>query len=115
MSKKVNKSFIEGDLADKSEEELKERILELYQTQRDLKESRQNDVQIQEHAEYVKETYSIPNSDIESEIKVLRRVFRLKGIKFDCFERPEGKVKKILTDLKNCGVELVSVTLGDNE
>lgn len=99
MAKKISKSFLEGDLTEKSEEELKERILQLFQTQRDLKETKQNDVQIQEHAEYIKETYSLPNSDIEAEIKVLRRVFRLKGIRFDCFENPGSKAIRELREL----------------
>lgn len=111
MPKKISKSFLEGDLAEKTEEELKERILKLYQTQRDLKDLRQNDIQIKAHTDYIKETYSLPNSDIESEIKVLRRVFRLRGIRFDCFESP---VEKIRRDFSGRGVT-VSIVQGDNE
>ena len=89
MAKKIGKSYEEAKLIELSESELKDRALQLFQTQRDLKESKSSDSNISEHMEYMRETYSIPNSDIESEIKVLRRIFRLKGIRFNDISIPE--------------------------
>ena len=109
MAKSVSKSFLEGSLVEKTDEELKERALELFQNQRDLAESKKNDVTIQEHREYMKDTYSTPNSDIESEIKVLRRVFRLRGVKFNSSQDLEGAIQS----LKELGAS-ITIT-GGNE
>ena len=78
-----NKSILESELLEKSEGELREFALAQYERQRNLREEKKDDPRITEHAEYVKGQYSEPNSDAEKAIKVVRRVFKLRGIVFN--------------------------------
>lgn len=82
MAKKQSQSIIEASLLEKSEADLKEYALDLFENQRRLREERKTDPKITEMQEYVRGQYSEPNSDTEKKIKLVRRVFKLRNIAF---------------------------------
>ena len=82
MAKKQSQSIIEASLLEKSEADLKEYALDLFENQRRLREERKIDPKIGEMQDYVRAQYSEPNSDTEKKIKLVRRVFKLRNIAF---------------------------------
>lgn len=78
-----NKSVLESELLEKSENELREYALAQYEYQRTLRDLKKDDPKIADHAEYVRSTYSEPIGDAEKAIKIVRRVFKLRGMTFD--------------------------------
>ncbi len=82
MAKNKSKSILEAELLEKSEEDLRAFALAQYERQRGLRDEKKNDPKIAEHAEYVKGQYSEPASEAEKQIKLVRRVFKLRGIVF---------------------------------
>ena len=82
MAKKQSQSIIEASLLEKSEADLKEYALDLFENQRRLREERKFDPKITEMQDYVRAQYSEPNSDTEKKIKLVRRVFKLRNIAF---------------------------------
>lgn len=82
MSKKQSQSIIEASLLEKSEADLKEYALDLFENQRRLREMKKCDPKIEDMKGYVRAVYSEPNSDTEKKIKLVRRVFKLRNIAF---------------------------------
>lgn len=77
-----NKSVIEAQWLDLPEDSLREQALALFENQRRLRELRKEDPRLQDAAEYARATYTEPTAEIEKKIKIIRRVFKLRGMVF---------------------------------
>lgn len=76
-------SVLEADLSTLSPEELRLRFRVLCEQQRQLRDQRKGDEKIAEALEYERAMYGTPNSDIEREIKLIRRVSKTLGVSLD--------------------------------